>query len=132
MILVDTSAWVEFLRGTDSSVCNAVDRLLDDEIASCDVVSMELLAGARDERQLAQLRGLLARTVILPTSSSDYEVAAAVYRQCRAGGETVRRLIDCLIGAVALRSDVEVLHADYDFATLQRHAGLKIHPDSLV
>lgn len=132
MILVDTSAWVEFLRGTDSSVCNAVDRLLDDELASCDVISMELLAGARDERQLAQLRGLLARTVILPTTSSDYDLAATMFRQCRVGGETVRKLFDCLIAAVAVRSDVEILHADSDFAALHRHAGLKVHPDSLI
>ena len=33
MILVDTSAWVEFLRNTDSAVCNRVDALLGDEIA---------------------------------------------------------------------------------------------------
>ena len=132
MILVDTSAWVEFLRGTDSAVCNAVDRLLDDELASCDVISMELLAGARDERQLAQLRGLLARTIVLPTSSSDYDLAATMYRQCRAGGATVRKLFDCLIAAVALRSDVQILHADSDFVALHRHAGLKVHPDSLV
>ena len=80
MILVDTSAWVEFLRGTNSTVCEAVDRLLGGEIASCDAISMELLAGARDERQLTQLRGLLARTTTLPTSSADYEAAAAVHR----------------------------------------------------
>ena len=131
MILVDTSAWVEFLRGTDSAVCNAVDRLLDREFASCDAISMELLAGARDERQLGQLRGLLARTTTLPTSPADYDLAATMYRACRAHGETVRKLIDCLIGAVAVRSDVEVLHADADFAVLARHTDLRVHPDSL-
>ena len=131
MILVDTSAWVEFLRGTDSPVCNAVDQLLDADLASCDVVSMELLAGARDERQLRQLRGLLARTVLLPTTASDYEAAAAMYRQCRSRGETVRKLFDCLIAAVAVRSEVEVLHADSDFEVLRRRVGLRIHRDSL-
>ena len=131
MILVDTSAWVEFLRGTDSPVCAAVDRLLADDIAICDAISMELLAGARDERQLGQLRGLLARTTTLPTTPTDYEAAAAMYRACRVGGETVRKLIDCLIAAVALRADVEVLHADADFATLARHTGLRVHARSL-
>jgi predicted nucleic acid-binding protein len=131
MILVDTSAWVEFLRGTDSQVCKAVDQLLDDDLASCDIVSMELLAGARDERQLRQLRGLLARTVLLPTTASDYEAAAAMYRQCRSHGETVRKLVDCLIAAVAARSEAEVLHSDTDFSVLQKHVGLRIHRDSL-
>jgi predicted nucleic acid-binding protein len=131
VIVVDTSAWVEFLRGTDSSICRAVDGLLGDDLASCDVISMELLAGARDERQLAQLRGLLARTTTLPTSSADYELAAALYRACRVRGETVRKLIDCLIAAVAIRADAELLHADADFATLARHTELRVHPRSL-
>lgn len=131
MILVDTSAWVEFLRGTDSPVCDAVDRLLDDDLASCDAISMELLAGARDEKQLAQLRGLLARTTVLPTTPADYELAAALYRSCRSRGETVRKLIDCLIGAVAGHADVEILHADADFEVLARHTDVRTHDDSV-
>ena len=131
MILIDTSAWVEFLRGTDSAVCEAVDRLLEAEIAICDAISLELLAGARDEHQLLQLRGLLGRTTVLPTSPADYERAAAMYRSCRARGETVRKLIDCLIAAVASNAGAEVLHADTDFAVLARHTDLRVHRDSL-
>ncbi|MBK9178396.1 MAG: PIN domain nuclease [Acidimicrobiales bacterium] len=131
MILVDTSAWVEFLRGTDSPVCEAVDQILAGDIAICDAISMELLAGARDERQLGQLRGLLARTTTLPTTPADYELAATMYRACRVRGETVRKLIDCLIGAVAVRAGVEILHADADFATLARHTDLRVHSASL-
>jgi predicted nucleic acid-binding protein len=131
VILVDTSAWIEFLRGTGSPVCEAVDRLLGDDIAVCDAISMELFAGARDERQLLQLRGLLARTTTLPTTPADYESAAAMYRACRVRGETVRKLIDCLIGAVAVSADLEVLHADADFETLARHTDLRIHSASL-
>jgi predicted nucleic acid-binding protein len=130
VILVDTSAWIEFLRDTGSPVCVAVDRLLADDLATCDAVSMELLAGARDERQLGQLRGLLGRATMLPTSSSDYEDAAALYRACRVSGETVRKLIDCLIGAVALRASAEVLHADADFDVLARHTDVRVHPAS--
>lgn len=131
MILIDTSAWVEFLRGTDSPVCDAVDRLLDDDLATCDAISMELLAGARDEQQLHQLRGLLARTTMLPTAPADYELAAALYRACRSRGDTVRKLIDCLIGAIAVRADVEILHNDADFEVLARHTDVRTHADSL-
>ena len=48
MILVDTSAWVEFLRDTGSPVCTRVDELLGGEIATCDPIRMEVLAGARN------------------------------------------------------------------------------------
>ncbi|MGH9034143.1 MAG: type II toxin-antitoxin system VapC family toxin [Acidimicrobiia bacterium] len=126
MILVDTSAWVEFLRDSGSPVCGRVDELLDADIATCHPVRMELLAGARDERHLDDLRGLLARASIVPAEPMDYEEAAALYRICRRGGETVRRLIDCLIAALAIRADVPVLHADADFEVLARHTALRI------
>jgi predicted nucleic acid-binding protein len=126
VILIDTSAWVEFLRDTGSLVCDRVDALLDDEVATCHPVRMEVLAGARDEQHLSDLRGLLARASLIPTEPSDYEEAAALYRTCRRRGETVRRLIDCLIGATAIRASVSVLHSDTDFDVLARHTALAV------
>lgn len=130
MIVVDTSVWIEFLRDTGSPVCVTLDRLLDDDLAVCDVISMEILAGARDERHLTRLRGLLGRTTTLPTTPADYDQAAALYRTCRRRGETVRKLIDCLIAAVAIRADAELLHADTDFTALARHTPLRTHTAS--
>ena len=127
MILVDTSAWVEFLRDAGTPVCDEVDRLLAEDVAICDAVRMEVLAGARDESHLRQLRGLLARATNLPTEPGDYEIAAALYRSCRHRGETVRKPIDCLIGAVAVRHGAAVLHADSDFSTLARHTAVIVH-----
>jgi len=125
VILIDSSAWIEFLRDTGSTACNRVDELLGTEIAVCDPVWMEVLAGARDDRHLTDLRGLLAGGTLLATESVDYEEAAALYRICRRRGETPRKLIDCLIAAIAIRSDVPILHADSDFEVLARHTALR-------
>lgn len=125
MILIDTSAWIEFLRDTRSPVCTRVDDLLAAEIAVCDPIRMEVLAGARSDEHLRDLRGLLARAATIPTEPTDYEDAAALYRTCRRGGDTVRKLIDCLIAAVAINADVPVLHADNDFDVLARHTRLR-------
>lgn len=124
MILIDTSAWIEFLRGTESPACRAVERLLGTEIAVTDAVAMEVLAGARDDQHHQALRGLLGRAELLRCEAEDYLAAASLYRQCRRQGETVRRLLDCLIAATAIRHDVAVLHCDEDFAVLGRHTGL--------
>ena len=126
MILVDTSAWIEFLRDTGSATCVRVDELLAEEIATCQPVRMELLAGARDGHHLQALRGLLARTTILETLPTDYENAAMLYRACRRRGETVRKLIDCLIAAHAIRARLPLLHADTDFDVLARHTELTL------
>lgn len=126
MILIDTSAWIEFLRDTKSPTCERLDQLLSGQIAICEPVRMEVLAGARDERHLSDLRRLLARGTLFPTLAVDYEEAAALYRICRRRGETVRKLIDCLIASVAIRTDSQILHVDGDFKTLARHTPLRI------
>ena len=125
--MIDSSAWVEFLRGTGSPVCDRVEGLLGSKTAITDPILMEVLAGARDERHLHDLRGLLGRSQLLHCAPADYSHAALLFRQCRQRGETVRRLIDCLIAAVALREALPVLHSDSDFDVLARHTGLRLH-----
>ena len=126
MILIDTSAWVEFLRDTGSAVCERVDALLGEETATCHPIRMELLAGALNEPHLRDLRGLLARGTLIPTEPTDYEDGAALYRSCRRRGDTVRKLMDCLIAATAIRAAVPILHADTDFDVLARHTPLMV------
>ncbi len=128
MILVDTSAWVEYLRNTGSPVCNSTREALAGEVAICDAVRMEVLAGARDESHLTSLRRLLARAIDIPVESTDYDDAAALYRRCRRRGETPRKLIDCLIASVAIRTRTPILHSDADFDVLARHTELQPHP----
>lgn len=124
MILIDSSAWIEFLRDTGSPTCTRVDEFLGADIAVCEPVRMEILAGARDDRQLSDLRRLLARAALLPTESIDYEEAAVLYRSCRRRGDTPRKLIDCLIAAIAIRVGVPILHVDADFDVISRHTAL--------
>jgi predicted nucleic acid-binding protein len=126
MVFIDTSAWIEFLRGSESPVCTRVDELLGAEIAISDTVRMEVFAGARDEQHLSDLRRLLARATLVQTESIDYEQAASLYRVCRRAGETVRSVVDCLIAAVAIRVGAPVLHFDRDFDVLSRNTALRI------
>ena len=127
MVLIDSSAWIEFLRDTGSPACRHVDELLSREVAICDPIRMEVLAGARDESHLLNLRRLLALAVVIPMRPTDYEDAAALYRHCRRQGTTVRKLIDCLIAAVAIRAVTPILHHDADFDSLARHTNLQTH-----
>ena len=127
MPLIDTSAWVEYLRDSNSATCNEVDRLLNFEPAICDPVRMELLAGARDEQHVAQLEKLLARATVIKTESIDYDNAAAIYRACRRLGLTIRTHIDCLIAAIAIRTNTIIIHHDSDFDAIAQVTKLKIH-----
>jgi predicted nucleic acid-binding protein len=129
VILVDTSAWIEYLRATGSRVDLRLRDLLATEqpIAVTDPVLMEVLAGARDDAHRDRLRGLLARCDYLAVEApADYERAADLYRLCRAAGLTVRRLPDCLIAVVAMQHGAALLHADRDFDAIARCAALEI------
>jgi predicted nucleic acid-binding protein len=129
VILVDSSAWVEFLRGTGSPTHHRLRSALQDGegVAWTDVVALEVLAGARDDADRDRLRRLLYGQHFLGVDGpADYESAAGLYRLCRRGGETPRRLADCLIAAVAIRNDVELLCCDVDFQVIARHAPLRL------
>jgi hypothetical protein len=129
VILVDSSAWIEFLRATGSPahlrVRSALERGV--ELACTDVIVMEILAGARDGADRDRLRRLLYGLEFLAVDGpADYEQAAELYRACRAGGETPRKLTDCLIATVAIRNGAPLLCEDADFATIARHAPLRL------
>lgn len=124
MILVDTSAWVEYDRATRSPVDRRLAELVDEgaQLATTEPVVMEVLAGARDDAREAQLRQLLLRFELLPFDAvADFDGAARIYRRCRAAGITPRGMIDCMIATVAWRHGATLLAHDAD---LDRVAGV--------
>lgn len=129
MILIDSSAWVEFLRATGSPVHLGVRATLesDSDVACTEVVAMEILAGARDDADRERLRRLLYQFAFLTVAGLwDYEQAAELYRLCRRRGKTVRKLTDCLIATVAIRNDAQLLCDDADFLAIASCAPLSL------
>jgi predicted nucleic acid-binding protein len=129
VIVADTSAWAEFFRASGSAVDHSLRKALaqPDDLAVTEVVVMELLAGARSPRHLANLRGFLNNFQLLRLDGLDgYEEAARLFRLCRRAGETVRKMTDCLVAVPAIAADAAVLHADRDFEILARHTALEV------
>lgn len=126
MWLVDTSAWVEFLR--------APRRLLLEDLApgggqivTCLSVIQELLQGIDDERAYSGIQAALLAwpSVDSPLTTAVVHDAVQIYRQTRRAGVTVRSSVDCLIAASALRNGLSVVHCDRDFAAISRVTGLR-------
>ena len=128
MILVDTSAWTEYLRGTGSGAHFRLRELLaaDAVLGTTDVVHMELLAGSRTETDDLQLRRMLAAMDHVPVDPVDWETAARLHRTCERSGESVYSLTDCLVAAVAIRVGAPVLAHDRDFVLLAPHTDLEL------
>lgn len=128
-MVVDTSAWVEYLRATGSHGDRALTAAIrkGHDILVPDIVRLELLAGAADEAAAHDLRRLLARCTAVPAASpADHDVAASLYRAARRSGRTVRSLLDCLVAAVALRIEAPVLARDRDFDVLAEVSPLRL------
>ena len=122
MELIDSSVWIEYLRRTGSAAHLEVRRLIRENqsaIVTTEPVVMELLAGATDERAFRKLEKLAAGLHMLPVeAAADYRDAAAIYRSVRRGGRTVRKLLDCLIASVAVRTGATLVYRDRDFDVL--------------
>jgi predicted nucleic acid-binding protein len=68
----------------------------------------------------------MSRATLIRTESIDFLEAAAIYRRSRHGGVAVRKLVDCLICAVAIRAGATVVHRDKDFDLIARHTAIRL------
>jgi predicted nucleic acid-binding protein len=128
-VIVDTSAWIEYLRSTGSPVHRRLRRLVEEgaEILVPELVVMELLAGPVDEPGARELRRLMhSFDVVAMAPLVDTEMAAALQRQCRRAGHTIRSMVDCMIAATAVRLGEPVLHLDRDFDVLANVTELEV------
>ncbi|RPI27137.1 MAG: PIN domain nuclease [Acidobacteria bacterium] len=116
-VLIDSSAWVEFLNGTASPQRRAVAELVagEDEICTCGVIVAEVFQGLRRHQGRDRLQRLFQDLLFLePSGIGSYFRAAEVYRLLRGKGVTVRSTIDCLIAVVAEENGCYILTRDKD------------------
>jgi len=129
VIVVDTSVWIDFFRGTVTPAVERFVALVDDDegIAITDVILTEILQGLRSEGDVRRVERRLAPFEILRLESiDDFRRSAALYRAARRKGITVRRTLDCLIASVCIREQVSLLHADADFDRLASCSALRL------
>ena len=129
MILVDTSVWIDFLQGADTSQRRTLHGLIEDEEDICltGIILTEILQGIRDDKEHSEVRRyLLEFPVYNPEGTATYIAAAAIYRNCARHGRSVRKTVDCLIAAVTMENDFMLLHNDRDFEAIAACNDLKI------
>ena len=127
MLVADTSAWIEYLRRTESQVDLSLTAALEaGAVALLEPVKAELLVGARTNVELRELRRLIdGLDIELIHPRDDFDRAVEIHLRCRTVGVTPRGLIDCLIAAVTERCGLPLLHADKDLAAIAAIVGLE-------
>jgi predicted nucleic acid-binding protein len=131
MVIVDTSIWIDYLRGVENSETIWLEsRLERQRLGLTDLILCEVLQGIRDQREFSDALSALKKFHVFPTAGIEIAVAAAEnYRKLRKDGYTVRKTIDCLIATFCLSYRHELLHRDRDFDSFEEALGLRVvHP----
>jgi len=130
VIVVDTTVWIDFLNGAQTSEEKHLQELIHEErsVALTDLIFCEILQGIRDDGEWTHIRTLLLHYPILRMDTlATFEQAAQIYRKCRKRGLTIRKTIDCLIAAVCITHGLELFHKDSDFDSIAHVTSLKVH-----
>lgn len=127
MILVDSSVWIDFFRGTATPQTECLDRVLGQEpVAIGDLMMTEVLQGFSSNRDFnTALRSLSALDLVVIGGPDVMVEAARNFRTLRARGLTVRKTIDTLIATRCIVSDHRLLYSDRDFDPFVDHLGLQ-------
>ncbi len=127
MILVDSSVWIDFFRGTITPQTERLDGLLGSEpLVVGDLILAEVLQGFGSERDFNQARKLLTALDVVDLGGQDIAIQAARnFRTLRAKGLTIRKTIDTLIATRCIESDYSLLFSDRDFEPFVEHLGLR-------
>ena len=131
MVVVDSTVWIDYLRGVQNPETDWLDAELDRQrLALTDIIMCEVLQGMSDDDSANEVEDLLLRLEVFEIGGVALaREAARNYRTLRKRGQTVRKTVDCLIATFCLREGHSLLHRDRDFDPFEKFLDLSVvHP----
>jgi predicted nucleic acid-binding protein len=127
VILVDSSVWIDYFRGTVTPQSERLDALLGNELLAIgDLILAEVLQGFASDRDFNQAKELLTALHVISLGGQDIAIQAARnYRKLRSIGISVRKTIDTVIATRCIENQYTLLHSDRDFEPFVQHLGLR-------
>jgi len=128
LILVDSSVWIDYFKGTITAQTETLDRLLGQEpLAIGDLILTEVLQGFDSERDFNDARKMLTSLTVVELGGQEIAIQAAKnFRELRRLGVTVRKTIDTVIATRCIENGYTLLHNDRDFDPFAQHLGLRV------
>lgn len=132
MVLVDTSVFIDFLRGTNNAGTSLFDKVISSgiEFGINNFIYQEILQGSKTQKEFSVLQQYLSSLPFydLKNGRKSFEDAAALNFICRKSGVTVRSTVDLLIAQTAIENGLFLLHNDNDFSNMAKCvSALKIY-----
>jgi predicted nucleic acid-binding protein len=127
--LADTSAWV-WTRAVGCELRTAFDEdVIDGQVATCDMVRLELLSSARNATEFTSLRVELDALPNCEIGVDEWQRALEVYERLAGQGGLHHRSVrhpDLLIAAAAEARRIPVLHYDEDYDRIAAITGQEV------
>ena len=128
MVIVDTTVWVDYLRGTRNPETEWLDREAGrTRLGLTDLILSEVLQGVTNDREFQRVLAGLLKFELFEAGGEEVAVAAAQnFRTLRRKGRTVRKTIDCLIATFCILRGHSLLHRDRDYRHFEELLGLSV------
>ncbi|MFZ4614867.1 MAG: type II toxin-antitoxin system VapC family toxin [Rectinemataceae bacterium] len=125
MILIDSSAWIEYYRPVgDPATAELVERALqNDEAAINGLILVEVEGFARDEDEQRMIREDFGGCHFLPLADTVFRDAAGIAFDARRKGLPIPAT-DCIIAASAIASQASLVHRDKHFREIAKFSSL--------
>ena len=130
MVIVDTTVWIDYLRGTVNPETEWLNRELGKQpLGLLDLILCEVLQGISGERAFLNVERDLKKLQIFETGGVELAIRAAKnFQRLRREGKTVRKTVDCLIATFCIASGHALLHRDRDFDVFEDLGLVVIRP----
>ena len=128
MILVDSSVWIDYFKGTITAQTDILDGLLGQQpLAIGDLILTAVLQGFDKEQDFDDARKMLTSLEVVELGGQEIAIQAAKnFRTLRRLGVTVRKTIHTVIAARCIESGYELLHNDRGFDPFVKYLGLRV------
>ena len=127
MILVDTSAWIDYFNGAENSYTDALDSALEEGVVAIgDLIFLEILQGFKNDRDFRSAKTTLENLDQYEMFGHSMALKSAEnYRTLRKKGVTIRKTADVIIATFCIESEIPLLFSDRDFIPFVTHLGLR-------
>jgi predicted nucleic acid-binding protein len=127
MILVDSSVWIDYFNGVETTETALLDEFLStDAICIGDIILAEVLQGFRSDRDYKLAKEILTELPIYQIVTPELAlVGADNYRKLRKKGVTIRKSVDNWIATFCIENRIPLLFSDKDFNPYVEHLGLR-------
>lgn len=127
MILVDSSVWIDYFSGNESTETDFLDAALGNRnVAIGDLILTEVLQGFRHDRDYRTAKRLLEALSVFDLLGRNMAIkSAANFRKLRKKGITIRKTADVIIASFCIEHKLPLLFSDKDFRPFVEHLNLQ-------